>query len=72
MVTFVLKVGFWPLLLQKSGQKIDAKPVSGQAFPKKVGFCPFFKIKSGQKFAPERQKEESQISSGALRNTTRF
>ena len=49
VATFVLKVGFWPLLLQKSGQNIHPKIAPGQIFPKKVGFWPFSKTKSGQR-----------------------
>lgn len=60
MPTFVLKVGFWPLLLQKSGQNIHPKTAPGQTFPEKVGFWPFSKIKSGQRIRPKTQKEESQ------------
>jgi hypothetical protein len=60
MATFVLKVGFWPLLLQKSGQNIHPKMTLGQIFPKKVGFWPLSKIKSGQRNRPKSQKEESQ------------
>jgi hypothetical protein len=62
VATFVLKVGFWPLLLQKSGQNIHPKMTLGQIFPKKVGFWPFSKTKSGQRIRPKIEKRrESEL-----------